>query len=199
MSVFRQLMMQPKITVHYINLTKVGNPTIVDGVASGFSSGNFIKFTNSVDLSKPFEFLLKIKTGALKTSPNKDILGVNSTGVICIGSINQNGKIAMLLSTNTSSWNISTSSGPTVLSDNTVYWIKFSWTGSQYIIQISTDGINYSTEITVNSTDMINNTGIVNLQFGYGNSANGWVFNGEIDFNYSKVILDGVEYLFNIS
>ena len=46
-----------------VGYTKVGNPIIVDGVASGFSNSDYLQILLAPDMSKPFEVFLKITTG----------------------------------------------------------------------------------------------------------------------------------------
>lgn len=45
-----------------VNYTKVGNPTIVDNVASGFSSSNYIANNNIFDITSNFEIYVKINS-----------------------------------------------------------------------------------------------------------------------------------------
>ena len=50
---------------------------------------------------------------------------------------------------NGSGWTTATNSGSTNITNGSTYWAKVIFNGSQYIIQLSTDGITYNNEITI--------------------------------------------------
>ena len=62
-------LLNPKIVGH-IDYTVVGNPTIVDGVASGFSSSDYLQLTSQFDITKDFECIFQVKTGPSDTISN---------------------------------------------------------------------------------------------------------------------------------
>ena len=62
-------------------------------------------------------------------------------------------KISCWISSNGSSWNIASNlQGTTTLVAGTIYWIRWGWTGTEYYIDLSTDGKTWNREVTRESS-----------------------------------------------
>lgn len=175
-------------------LAKVGTLTINDGAVSGFSSSNYLKMIN-FDPSKSFEFKLKIKANQIR-SLNSCVIGYKSSGGVIGISFGGDGynTIKLMLSTDTSSWNIADTRGTTELSANVDYYIKFYFGNSNYILSLSTDDVTYTTECVVASSSLIFNGTKFDLAFGAGHPNADWHFDGTIYLNSSYFQQDGVRY-----
>lgn len=167
-----------------------GSPTIVNRVASNFSNDNYLvlpeAFTPS---SSTWEIRMKVTTGDsvtsthcyyfsnLDTASNSLVLGTDPTG-----------QFYFYVSSNGTSWNIASAVGTYVAQPNTTYYIKFSFTGSVYKLEVSTDGENWTTSGSVTSSSTVYQNGIYYLGAGFGKSSgNQWP--GSIDLSecYIKV------------
>lgn len=205
MSSFRQLMMKDKggKQLETMYLTKNGSPTIVDGIASGFSDSDYLYFP--IALNKPFEFKIKFMIASDSYVSIGQMYGVfghyNMYGIMSLG-VRTNGSgitTAQMLSTNNSSWNIMESNGTTVLSKGQWYYFKLSFSGTQYKVEISSDDSTYSQEGISDRTTFINNGNTLNVCLGKGRQSD-WSFSvGSIDLNESRFTLDGVKYKFEIA
>ena len=166
-----------------VGYTVVGSPTITDGVVSGFSNANYLLLGDNVPYSNNFEMVFKITTGS----------SFSSTGTIFEGSSSNNGlSIAintskyLYVSAGNGSW-IVNQAGTTTLSANTTYYVKFSCKNNVYKLELSTDNINWNTEISVESSSVLVTTSAKSI--GYSTRFSGRVFSGSIDMNetYIKV------------
>jgi len=189
-----QMVVHPEDFVEQTDYTShfnvFGSPTIVDRVASNFSNDNYLvlpeAFTPS---SSTWEIRMKVTTGDsvtsthcyyfsnLDTASNSLVLGTDPTG-----------KFYFYVSSTGSSWNIASAVGTYVAQPNTTYYIKFSFTGSVYKLEVSTDGENWTTSGSVTSSSSVYQNGLYYLGAGFGKSAgNQWP--GSIDLSecYIKV------------
>ena len=85
-----------------------------------------------------------------------------------------------------------------ILSPNTRYWTKLKFTGSAYIIAVSTDGATFQEQTVVSSSARVYNGASPNLVFmnrRMGNGQNYWL-KGPLYTSYADtyIIADGVEY-----
>lgn len=127
------------------NVTVVGSPTIVDGVASGFTTANYLTLPSKPVVDKnPWEMVLKVTTDS--SLANQGLIGVSSDGILRIQI--QSKKLEVHLSTSTSSFNIVSALTSRALTANTTYWFKIEFTGSAYNLYLSTDGSVYDLEAT---------------------------------------------------
>lgn len=173
-----------------VNYTIVGSPTITNGVASGFSSSNYLKTdtTFSQDVYNAWkqnsETVVKFRLNALQAQHIIYVpTGGTYAGFYMRGS---QGKI---------NWQIySTSyriSPDFAFSANTDYWLKGAISNGVATFSYSTDGTNYTTLGTLDLqgiTDPGSYTSYV--QFGYGASDLGAV-NGSIDLNETYIKVNG--------
>lgn len=146
-----------------------------------------------MDTSKPWEIVVKFKTGAT-VGGNARIIGTNETSDckgICVGFGSSTNLNIFLTSTGTS-WNLANNAatGFNSLVANTTYWYKLTFDGTQYQSWYSTDGKVYTAgNIIKNSTSLVINS----LTLGYhryGASAyQSW--SGSIDLSGCYIKSDG--------
>lgn len=124
-----------------VDYTVVGNPTIVDVVVSGFSTTDYVQTSQQAPLSTDIIYVLKFKTEQSGTQQHILRLGGGHCAVylynnkICIEGTDENGTYFA-------------TSGTSTLAVGTYYFVKMVVSGTTVNISISTDGVNYTTEIT---------------------------------------------------
>jgi len=128
-----------------------GSPTITDnGIASGFTLGNFIEIQKSIDVTST-DYEIRIPFKASNVNNAQCLLGRGATAsnfsVIIAGS-----KVMLFLGTG-SSWDIANgATGITTLSANINYTIKFIRTSGNYIVKLVNESTKEeTTEITISS------------------------------------------------
>lgn len=172
------------------NYTEVGNPTITNGILTG-ASGKAISYTG-IDFSSANSFKI---CGSFKCNGgngyNQYILaGLGFTYGLYI--YQDTGYVAINLSSNGTSFDLWLTGGAYQITYGQKYWYELEFTGTQYKVNYSTDGINYTTASTVNS-NVINPLLISSFVNYIGNSADtARYFNGEIDLKDFKVYVDDV-------
>ena len=187
--------LKKRVTKYYkyttLNATKVGSPTVTsNGIASGFTSANYLRTPNVVFQSN-WEVCVKFTTGTGDAwvvggggSQNRLIMGYNSS------------KFRLILSSNNSSANLANISGSHTVNPNTTYWLKLQFTGTQYILSYSTDGKNFTTDYTLESSTALYNDGKP-LSLGvnqYSNGVNGVMTTGSIDLKECYIKQNGMTY-----
>lgn len=123
--------------------TVVGNPSISDdGVASGFSSGNYLTIP-SIDMTQPWEGHIDFSTTTLGTA----------SGYLDWGTTEQDNGLVLSSSKWLSFRTIVGQINSDVLKDNTKYSCVFGWSGTQYYLKILEYGTNeWKTRTTNNTT-----------------------------------------------
>ena len=173
----------------------VGNPTITDdGVASGFSSSNYLRLPYLFDAgNKDFELTFKV---------NKTSTGVGS--IWSYRNVSSDYVLGLLLGNdNKIHWRIDYDSSTqtaireivsnTILQLNTYYYIKIGVKNKKGYIKLSTDGRNYileketTDEISSFKTYYDNRIGV-----NTGETI-GEFFNGSIDLKHFSITVDGVK------
>ena len=158
-----------------------------------FSTTNYAYIPFIISFSTdPWELHTEFVTG--DTVANNTIVGNFKNIMIVLRIVN--GRLKTWLSSNNSSWNIANSLNGTVTTflPNTQYYLNLKYTGTQYIIEISTDNITYNQENVIeNSTPLFNGW----IAFGvYGNSSieSTTIFNGLINMKNSFIKINN-EYV----
>lgn len=166
-----------------VTYTKVGNPTIVDGIVSGFSDSDYLSI-GSFTPTTSWEAVFRVKTPS--TAGSKYFLGSLGYGLV-VGSSASADKVVMKLfcSSNGSSWDLANIAAIGQLELDTLYYIRFGFSGTEYYIEHSSDGITYTGRNTSNSTTNIISSNLL-IGTGYGT---GYYWPNEIDLNetYIKV------------
>lgn len=156
----------------------VGDVSITNGIAS-----NFTDKTNYLLLSQPFnpgnsKWIFKTKFKFSSSSGTQTLIDRTESRCFQISITNAN-KIKLHISKD-GSGKTNEVTGTHALSTNTWYYLTFEYTGTQYICKYSTDGINWTTEITINQTAAVYQGQI--LQIGrsiYQDGSEHWT--GEVD------------------
>ena len=169
-------------TIKPDDYTVEGTPTIsADGVASGFSDGNYIKTSNTISFSTNVIIYGKIKTGSSVVA-----------GSVISGAVNQIFNIGITANKhfivyigNNSNWTGFTE-GTTALLSNTIYDYKLTFDGNDYKFYLLSNNT-WNLELTVSTTQIIP-TSIIYA--GAGRSGTN-TFGGSIDLNEFKVYVNG--------
>lgn len=158
-------------------------------VVKNFSSSNYIQLQTPFNPeNNTWEIVLKVKTPNVISRVNYLLGGINSfynTGVAV--ELNSSGHFGAGFSSNGSSWDISWLSSPTTVSSNTIYWVKVEYTGTQYILYLSTNGVDYTIEAYVDNTTSIYTSNELLETGSTAKASNYWL--GEVYFDgcYIKV------------
>lgn len=167
----------------------VGTPHIEGGQVSNYSATSYLQFP-FVDISRgqPFDIYFSFTTTNDVTT-QQNILDSYFGIALAI----QNGKGIMALSSNGTNWDIGTATGTNTLLPNTTYYVKYSWTGTEYSAALSTNDETYVPDMNLTSSLSPHKTtifigGSPNL---FGPST-AHPFKGTINFNKSKVVVNGL-------
>ena len=168
----------------------------VKNFGSVFSNFNFVSY---ITLPKPFkpgdkswEIVFKIIPSTVN-SMQRLIGQIGGFYATIGGEIQSNGTLGFGVTSTNSTWNIAWLSGTTVLNPNTLYWIRLSFTGTEYKFELSTDGKEYNLENSVvNSTPIYQgDDSIINLGYHGNNSTYRYLGSIDLDGTYIKI---GDEY-----
>lgn len=144
-----------------INATLMGNLNLFNGIVSGFATGasaiksKYLLISGLPTSYSTIDFIVKYNmSGDINTLQNIFAYGGDKNKSIAINL--NSGKLALFVSSNGSTWDVVNDTQSTLtVSANTNYYIRVQFTGTQYLVDLSTTGefdseeINY---ITVNST-----------------------------------------------
>lgn len=170
-----------------IEYTIEGSPTVVNGIASGFSDSNYLA-TSSVlpQLLNDFEMVTKVNFGS-SLSGNQQIMGSIYLGFWIMSN---NERIKIYASTNGTSWNgVNGVLGIHSFSANDIIWIKAVKDSTSLKIYYSTDKENWVLDNSFEVTDPIKIRNDYSV-CGFGsNTAN--YFNGSIDMNETYIKING--------
>lgn len=134
--------------------TVIGSPTITDdGVASGFSAGNYLKFPSFNNSN--FSIILPITLS--KILDNTRLFEEIATTEYISRIVILNSRIHLFVASNDgTTWSVN-KNGKTALSPNTKYYVRFSYDGTIYRVDISNDLINWQNEIEAGSSTLLRN------------------------------------------
>jgi len=169
-----------------VNYSVVGSPTITDNVVSEFSDSNYIELQQPFILNVNTISEIIIKINFDNESSGQVFLGhPNTYGIQMIRSSGDS-KIHLYLGNNNSWSLINNAVGTTVLSSLTNYYIKVVFNKGNVQVLLSTDKINWTTEINRNITLTQEYSYIID--FGKGRASNQYL-KGSIDLKeiYIKV------------
>ena len=177
-----------------VGLVKEGSPTIVDGVVSGFSNSDYLRIPSVFSPgSSTWEIMTKVNCtpgGAASYIMSRYTTSYRQIG-FAIGT-STTPEFTLSLSSNGNAYDITENTHGTFQVQSGVnYFVSLKFTGTQYILSYSTDGVNFIEDIVVNSTTPIYNENAL-LAIGvnrYTTSGNIQPFRGSIDLNetYIKV------------
>ena len=138
------------------NFNTVGSPTITNGVASGFSTSNYLQLPEAFNPgNNPWE--IKVKFSTDNSSTDRGILQCSSDsstrwGVVLL--LSSNWTLWFAVSTDGANWNFSADTTQT-LQPNSTYYVKIGWTGTEYYLNLSSDNETYEQCISIESTSHI--------------------------------------------
>ena len=143
--------------------------------------------------TKPWEVLLKVKTPSTITKQNTLWGSVTSFYKTVGGELNGNKHFCFGITSDGSTWNIGWLVGTSTVNTDTVYWLKMSYTGSDYKLEISTDGINYNLENSVTSSTPIYQGSDSIIRLGrQGSTQNNWT--GSLYLLDCSITIDGQQW-----
>lgn len=155
-----------------------------DLIMSGFSDTKYFAVGIPTWLSSGWnaQFKLKIKSAGRW----QKLTGTTSDFKGPAFGLTSGDKFQLESSTNGSSWGINIVGSLSPVED-TWYWVRFGWNGATYFIDVSTDGVNFTRDASVNST----NASTASLAMLIGrtwDTANGGAhWRGEIDLKESWI------------
>lgn len=133
------------------NATIEGDPTINNGQITDFSTTNYLRF--------PFEFKTEGRTWLLNGSFDTDTDVTTQQNIIdslaSVALAVRNGRLVLALSTNGTSFNLGEHESMSDILANTKYYYRLSFSGTQYLLSISTDKQEWLPEIIVTSDQPI--------------------------------------------
>lgn len=171
--------------------TVVGSPTITDdGVASGFSSSNYVKVNHTVDFSKTFIIEEQFTTGNSIIDESAVIISssqIPSTGGRTEIRLKPDGSFRIILRLyDETSLEVVTSTG--YITTNTNYKIRFAWNGSYYTLELSTNNSTFVQVEKMQSDKQLYATSGFDLGI-----QNIFIYNGSLDLKQFTITADGKE------
>ena len=174
-----------------LNVTEIGSPKVNNGVVSGFSSANYLKITDSFDVSvaQSWEIVYKIKTGSNITN-GQSVCGHTGSSNYDPFTIDINSsKFQLGLCKSSSSNLLKDQKGTYTVLVDTTYWLKLTFDGSKYALSYSLDGVDFIEDVVLESTTKIWTSNLVlGRQQG---DASEYPFLGSIDLNECYIKING--------
>lgn len=176
---------EPTVEQLIENFTKVGSPTITDGVLGNLTGSNYLEFPGvGIGSADTWEIFTKVKTGSAVNS-SYYILGGGGTSCFDFGIAGYVWKF--YLSSNGSGWDLASNISNNInASTSTWYYVKFYFTGAKYEMDVSTDGETWTNVAEYASTTKVYDC--PTMRVGNTNDRN-WPWKDYIDLNetYIKV------------
>lgn len=166
-----------------------GTPQITGGQVSNFSTTNYLLFPfEDISRSLPFDIYFSFTTSNDVTT-QQNIIDSKFGIALAI----KDNKGIMALSSNGTSWNIGSVTGTNTLYPNTTYYVKYSWTGTEYNASLSTNDTEYIPDMRLASNLSPYKT---TIYIGGCNqneiSHTPFPFKGIINFSKSRVVVNGI-------
>lgn len=187
--------------------TKVGDVSIVNDVASNFSSTSYIRVNNlNLDTTKAWQFSTEV-TITSRTNDMRIIGSANDPDIPCgfVLGMSTSGQLTLWLSSTGTSWDICTSAASSeTIPLNTPYNINVRYTGNSYIVEAKAlteeTFVNF---ITINSSTAISNTVNFDLGIAIARFLEGTMnLKNTAFYNENKIIWKGVielHYIDNVN
>ena len=192
-----------KTGIELNDITIIGNLTNNNGVLSGFAydSGNniynYAKINNAPDFSSAgmWEIGIKFKLTELPVSEGYSLYATAAANQVLALMITTGGNIGMSLGNSAGNgWQVvaSTAHGSTTLTTATDYYGRIKFTGSAYILSLSTDGETYNEEYNFSSSQSLYHKNTDTIAIGTSRDYNGATpaTGVEIDMNHCYIIID---------
>ena len=158
-----------------VKYTVVGNPTIIDGIASNFSTSNYLRTSsNWAQVNTKFDIVICARPSG-------------GSALMCIGS-GESGKMKLYFSTSKIAFQTGNSSQDdlvieTTFSNNLFYYIRIKRNENTTFLSYSIDGTNWQSEISGN---LVYTSQSNFMRFGY-NANIPSTFGGSIDLNQTYI------------
>ncbi len=167
-----------------------------DGIASNFSSNNWIKFKTVFNPTSTYKIIIKAN-GSEPTQANYCLLfGVKDVYSFVVG-LSSSNRYALYFSTNGSSWNIENGSSvsTTVSPVGDTYW-KLEYDGTNTVFSTSKDNVTYTPVKTISGKIFTNNSCYLYISGSRSSTDN--PFDGTVDLKSSFIQIgnDDPQYLF---
>lgn len=170
----------PAIQAYGVSI--IGSLTNTNNVLSGFSTSNYAQInTNFVPGSNTWEMNFLVTTGD-NVSTEQEICA-DSTNSLEIELINSH----FALEINSGTINQGTY---TVLA-NTTYYVKVQFTGTQYILSYSLNGISYTQDVTVTSSTSYKGNNIIYIGKDINNNNQPWL--GTVDLTGCNILVNNLQ------
>ena len=175
---------KPTWNALYSQYVPTGSLSIKNGIATSFTTDNYVKILNFQPGSNSWE--IKTKLYVTSTSTTQCIFGCLENRYYCPYLRIYSNKLTLYLSSNGSSWNIASNvTSSSTISANTWHDIVLKWTGSSYIVLV--DNVTY---ITISSsTPIIRNS--YALCIGKYLSSTTWLSTGTVNLNETYIKING--------
>ena len=176
-------------------LVVIGEPTISrSNEVSDFTTDDYLTYRNFTTDDQPFELKFQIRTSQSFTS-EQCIASIEDHGLYL--GINTEGKLVLSVGNDKTSWNIinnAQSSGR--LLPNSVYYLRLSFDGNEYVLQVSEDDKKYDYAISVQSKQPLlahSATIYVGVDVSEGHPSKpylGYIFLGPLSFNVENITIE---------
>lgn len=182
-----------------VKYTKVGSPTITNGIASGFSASNYLQTSSDIPYNNlSWEYFLKFTTSSDVTTQQALVENAylpTDGEYYGLTLYIQNGKITVRCGTGNNQGIVSSAVGDVLA--NTTYYLCAKYDGtSSYTIDFGTSADNLTRILTATSNYSI---GSINypVRFGVRNyTGYPFPFGGSIDFNETYIKINGKLWFF---
>lgn len=173
------------------NLTITGNVDINQGQASGFSANKYMQFPFALDLTEAndINIVMDVTTGNDVTT-QQNIL--NSYYGLALAVIS--GHFVLAVSSNGTSWDIANAvAGTFNVQTETTYFLRLSWNGIDYTLEVSTDsGDTWTTDISVASSVIPHETQVyIGASHNLYGAGTAYPFGGSVNLNKWVITYNG--------
>lgn len=166
-------------------------PSFNKNIGSGFTDKDFFtvgEAWSTLSTADNFEIVMKVTTGNDIASQQYILTGTGSAARSIVVFLAHSRWVLQLSSQGTSYDICDKLSAETPL-PNMTYWFKLKFTGSRYVLSISTDGISFKGIIVAESSAKVYNAASYDLGAVIG--ATNWCWRGSIDFSGCYVNING--------
>ena len=171
---------------------KVGTPVVEDGILSKLGAASYyVVHTIPFSDANSWEIVWKGTTPAtFPANSNLFTLDNSKYGFLAYFSKNV---MRVHFSTNGTSWDLASNLEVITLETNKLYWFKFEYTGTDYGIYVSYDGVEWEERLRIAKATRLPYT-CNDLYIGYRKAYTGEFWTGTIDLNEMYVKINGEIY-----
>lgn len=166
-------------------------PSFNKNIGSGFTDNDFFtvgEAWSTLSTADNFEIVMKVTTGNDIASQQYILTGTGSAARSIVVFL-AHSRWFLQLSSQGTSYDICDKLSAETPLPNMTYWFKLKFTGSRYVLSISTDGISFKGIIVAESSAKVYNAASYDLGAVIG--ATNWYWRGSIDFSGCYVNING--------